>query len=163
MATRAEPIDTLMNKGHFEPQVALAIAEAVAVIMTDAQVVTVPVLDARVAELKACMTQIDHKTDLVKVDLEATIDLTRVNLEAKIDRFRAELEKKIDSVKAELEKRIDDVKAELEKKIDGVEHRLGKLIESTKSELVRWVLLAMLGSGAIQAAAAAFVNAVQNH
>ena len=163
MATRAEPIDTLMNKGNFEPQVALAIAEAVAVIMTDAQVVTVPVLDARVAELKACMTQLDHKTDLVNVGLETKIERVRMDLEAKIDRVKAELEKRIDSVKTELEKKIEGVKTELEKKIDGVEYRLGKLIESTKSELVRWVLLAMLGSGAIQAGAAAFVNAVQNH
>jgi hypothetical protein len=119
MATEAKAIDVLMSKGNFEPQVALAIAEAVAVIMTDAQVVTVPVLDARVAELKAGIKEVDHKVDLVKADLE--------------------------------------------KQIVGVESRLGKLIESTKSELVRWVLLAMLGSGAIQAGAAAFINAVQHH
>ena len=57
MATQAA-IDLLMNKGEFEPQVALAIAEAVAVTMTEAQVVTVPVLDSRVAAL-------DHRIELV--------------------------------------------------------------------------------------------------
>ena len=38
MATRAEAIDLLINKGQFEPQVALAVVEAVAVMMTEAQI-----------------------------------------------------------------------------------------------------------------------------
>lgn len=152
MATEAKAIDVLMNKGNFEPQVALAIAEAVALIMTDAQVVTVPVLDARVAELKTLIKEGDHKVDLVQADLGNKIDLFRAELDTKIDRVKGELESKIDRVKAELDNKIDLFKADLE-----------KLIESTKSELVRWVLLAMLGSGAIQAGAAAFINAVQHH
>lgn len=119
MATQAEAVDLLMSKGNFEPEVALAIAEAVDVIMTGAQVVTVPVLDARVAELKTSIKELDHKIDLVE--------------------------------------------SKLENRIVGVESRLGNLIESTKSELVRWVFLAMLGSGAIQAGAAAFINAIQHH
>jgi hypothetical protein len=126
MATRAEAIDVLMNKGNFEPQVALAIAEALTVMMTEAQIVTVPVLDARVAEIRASIVQLDHKADV---------------LEEKIDRVKGDLEGKIDLLKAEL----------------------GKLIESTKAELVRWVFLAMLGSGAIQAGAATLINAVQHH
>ena len=174
MATEAKAIDVLMNKGNFEPQVALAIAEAVALIMTDAQVVTVPVLDARVAELKTLIKEGDHKVDLVQAGLGNKIDLFRAELDTKIDRvqgelgnkidlFRAELDTKIDRVKGELESKIDRVKAELDNKIDLFKADLEKLIESTKSELVRWVLLAMLGSGAIQAGAAAFINAVQHH
>ena len=185
MATRAEAIDLLINKGRFEPQVALAVVEAVAAMMTEAQIVTVPVLDARVAEIRADIVQLDHKVDVVntslggkielcrtdlggkidrfKADLEAKIDLCRTELEAKIELCRTELEGKIDRVNANLEEKIDRVRGDLEGKIELLKAELGKLLESTKSELVRWVFLAMLGSGAIQAGAAALINAVQHH
>ena len=130
MATRAEAIDLLIDKGQFEPQVALAVVEAVAVMMTEAQIVTVPVLDARLAEIRADIVQLDHKVDVVNTSLEGKIELCRTGLEGKIELLEA---------------------------------KLGKLIESTKAELVRWVFLAMLGSGAIQAGAAALINAVQHH
>jgi N12 class adenine-specific DNA methylase len=152
MASRAEAIDILVDKGNFEPQVALAVVEAVVVMITEAQIVTVPVLDSRVAELRAEIRQVDHKIDLTKIGLEAKIDATRMDLEGKIERFKSDLEAKIDATRMNLEAKIELAKAEL-----------AKLIESTKAELVRWVLLAMLGSGAIQAGAAAFINAVQHH
>lgn len=41
-----------MRKSHFEPEVALGIAEAIEVSISLAQHVTVPVLDARLQELR---------------------------------------------------------------------------------------------------------------
>ena len=82
----------LIDKGGFEPRVALGIAEAIETSIMQAQIVTVPILDARLQELIA---QFDVK------------------------------------------------------------------IESTKAELVRWVFLAMLGNVALNAAAAAMLNALK--
>ena len=160
-------MDLLITKAGLEPQVALAITEAIYIIMIEAHIVTVPVLDARLAELgtalKADVTRLDHKIDRVNSNLETKIEVTAAALEKKIDVTAATLEKKIDLTAATLEKKIDVTAATLEKKIEVSTASLAQKIEGTKAELMRWILLAMLGSGAIQAAAAAFVNAVQRH
>jgi hypothetical protein len=85
----AAAVELLIDKGGFEPRVPLGIAEAIEAAMTQAQIVTVPILDARLAQL-----------------------------ETKIER--------------------------------------------NKAELVRWVFLAMLGNVALNAAAAAALNALKH-
>jgi hypothetical protein len=53
MAIHAEAVEILVSKGKFEPQVAIGIAAAIEVSMNRTQLVTVPILDARLQELKA--------------------------------------------------------------------------------------------------------------
>jgi uncharacterized small protein (DUF1192 family) len=89
MTLNAVAVELLIDKGGFEPRVALGIAEAIETSMMQAQIVTVPILDARLAQL-----------------------------ETKIER--------------------------------------------TKAELVRWVFLVMLGNVALNAAAAAALNALKH-
>jgi hypothetical protein len=100
MTLNAVAVEILIDKGGLEPRVALGIAEAIETSMMQAQIVTVPILDARLQELKAL-------------------------LEVKIA-------------------------------------EMGTRIERTKSELVRWVFLVMLGNVALNAAAAAVLNALKN-
>jgi hypothetical protein len=88
MSLNAVAIEVLIEKGGFEPRVALGIAEAIEISMTQAQIVTTPILDARIA-----------------------------HLEVKLER--------------------------------------------TKAELIRWVFLVMLGNVALNAVAAALLNAFQ--
>jgi len=174
MAIQAAAVDLLMNEGELEPPVALAIAKAMAVTMTEMQVVSVPVLDSRVAVL-------DHKSDLVESRLEKKIDVVESKLEKKIDLVESRLEKKIDLVEARLEKKIDLVKLDLEvvrtalegkievaktqveNKIDVAFARLEKLNEATKAELVRWVFVATIGSVFLQSIAAAIANTLMHH
>jgi len=77
MAIHAEAVEILVTKGRFEPKVAIGIAEAIEVSMTLAQLVTVPILDARLLELR---------TEL-KAELHALRHETKVELE----RMKAEL------------------------------------------------------------------------
>jgi hypothetical protein len=51
----AAAVDVLIRKSKFEPQVALGIAEAIDMAIQSAQLVTVPILDARLAALEARM------------------------------------------------------------------------------------------------------------
>lgn len=53
MAMQAATIGILIDKAKFDPQVALAIAEAIDNERQGSQLVTVPVLDARLADLKS--------------------------------------------------------------------------------------------------------------
>ena len=53
MTLHAAAVEILIEKGRFEPQVALGIAEAIEASMMHAQFVTIPILDARLQELRA--------------------------------------------------------------------------------------------------------------
>ncbi len=53
MAMQAATVGILIEKAKFDPQVALAIAEAIDNERQESQLVTIPVLDARLADLKS--------------------------------------------------------------------------------------------------------------
>jgi hypothetical protein len=126
MTSRAETVELLVRKAKFEPQVALAVADAIDNAMTDSQLVTVPILDARLAELRE---------DFAK-ELAAT---------------REALSKEISATN----ERVGVMSERLMKEIHVTSER-------TRSDLARWVLLAMLGSTAIGIGATAVTNALQH-
>jgi hypothetical protein len=68
MAIEAEAVEILVKKARFTPEVAVGVAEAIGVSINMAQLATVPILDARLEqlrhELKAAMEEI--KADLVR-------------------------------------------------------------------------------------------------
>ena len=64
MSVNAVAVELLIDKSGFEPRVALGIAEAIETSMTQAQVVTIPVLDTRVAQLEAKIESV--KAELVR-------------------------------------------------------------------------------------------------
>ena len=64
MISNTVSVQLLIDKGGFEPRVALGIAEAIEASMNQAQVVTIPVLDTRVAQLEAKIESV--KAELVR-------------------------------------------------------------------------------------------------
>jgi len=84
MAIQAAAVEILIQKARLEPQVALGIAEAIETSMMSAQFVTVPILDARLHELKA-------ETRIALASLEGKIDRRYGELETAIERSKAEL------------------------------------------------------------------------
>ena len=69
MSLNAVAVELLIDKGGFEPRVALGIAEAIETSMMQAQIVTVPILDARLQDLKA---QFDVKIAELGIRIERT-------------------------------------------------------------------------------------------
>jgi hypothetical protein len=65
MAIHAEAVEILVHKAHLEPEVALGVAEAIEVSINLTQVVTIPVLDARLQELRH-----DIKSDFAEMRTE---------------------------------------------------------------------------------------------
>jgi hypothetical protein len=84
MAIDAEAVEILIEKARFEPQVALAIAEAIEVSLVRAQIVTVPILDARLQELKA-------ETRVALMSLESKLSARIAEVEVKMERIKAAL------------------------------------------------------------------------
>jgi hypothetical protein len=66
MSLNAVAVELLIDKGGFEPRVAPGIAEAIETSMMQAQIVTVPILDARLQELKALL---EIKIESTKAEL----------------------------------------------------------------------------------------------
>jgi hypothetical protein len=109
MTSQAETVELLVRKANFSPQAALAVAEAIDNAMTNLQLVTVPILDARLAVMEHSLRR------------EIAVSTERLLKEIHVTN------------------------------------------ERTKSELVKWVLFAMLGSTAIGAGATAVTNAIQHY
>jgi hypothetical protein len=84
----ASTVDLLVSKARLEPEIAVAFAEAIDMALANAQLVTVPILDAR-------FTASEAKVDARFAASEAKVDARFTALEAKLD---AKLEK----VKADL-------------------------------------------------------------
>ena len=131
MAIHAATVGILVEKSKFEPEVALGVAEAIDLAMTQAQFVTVPILDARLHEIKTELRVLAEKVD-AKLDASA--------YKVDMQRFSAEFNAKLDTKFAALDARLNTKLAELEAK------------------LVRWVFLVMLGNVALSLAANALMN-----
>jgi hypothetical protein len=134
MALHAATVGILIEKSKFEPEVALGVAEAMDLAMTHSQFVTVPILDARLheikTELRVLQNRVDAKLDAISFDTKfAALDVKFAAVEARFDSKIAALEARLDTKMAELETR-----------------------------LVRWVFLVMLGNVALTLAANALVN-----
>jgi hypothetical protein len=98
--------------------------------MTQAQYVTVPILDARLHEVRA----------QIRV-LEGKLDASIKEQKADMQRLAAEMNGKIETKFAELNAKIDMKLAQME------------------ARLVRWVFLVMLGNVALSLAATTLLNA----
>jgi len=99
MAIHAEAVEILVRKSRFEPEVALGVAEAIEGSINLAQLVTVPVLDARILELKT-----ELKTEIQALRLEFKTELAQGlgNLSTEIQKVNANLSMEIQKVNANL-------------------------------------------------------------
>ncbi len=81
MAIQAEAVDILVRKSRFEPDVALGVAEAIGVSITLAQLVTVPVLDARLREITAeIKAEIKTETQTLRSEFHVAMEKTKAEL-----------------------------------------------------------------------------------
>ena len=94
----AATVELLVQKARLEPDTALAIAEAIDMAINNAQLVTIPILDARFAASEAKMdarfVAVDARFGAVDVRF-ASVDAQFITLEAKIlaalEKTKAEL------------------------------------------------------------------------
>jgi len=133
MAIHAEAVEILVRKSRFEPEVALGVAEAIEVSIKLAQLVTVPVLDARLLELKT--------------ELKAEIQALRLEFKTDFGKLSTEIQK---------------VNANLSTEIQKVNANLSTEIQKVNANLMRWVLLTMLGSTALSMAARSLMSMLSN-
>jgi hypothetical protein len=160
VAIHAEAVEILVRKAGFEPKVALGVAEAMEVSITLAQLVTVPVLDACLQELKH---ELKAEIQALRADfntLRADFNLLKEDfhiLRGDFNTLRGDfktLRAEFDTLRAEF----NTLRAEFET----LGEKFNGGIEKAKAELVRWVFVTMLGSVALSAAANQVLKAFAN-
>jgi hypothetical protein len=102
MALHAATVGILVEKAKFEPEVALGVAEAIELAMTQAQFVTVPILDARLQEVRAEIRVLEGKLDASTREHKADMQRLSAELDAKLNAQFAKMETKL----AEMETRL---------------------------------------------------------
>jgi hypothetical protein len=144
MALHAATVEILVEKAKFEPAVALGVAEAIELAMTQAQFVTVPILDARLHEIRA----------EIRV-LEGKLDASIKEHKADMQRLSAELDAKLNAQSAKMDAQFAKMDAKMDTKLAQMEAKLAQM----EAKLVRWVFLVMLGNVALSLAATTVLNA----
>jgi len=95
IALHAAAVGILIEKAKFEPEVALGIAAAIEASIMYAQLVTVPIFDARLQDLRA-------ETRVSFMSIESKLSTSVQELKSDILRSSAELETRMERTKAEL-------------------------------------------------------------
>jgi hypothetical protein len=95
MALHAATVGILVEKAKFEPEVALGVAEAIELAMTQAQFVTVPILDARLHEVRAEIRVLEGKLDANAKGHKADMQRLATELDAKIETKLAQMEARL--------------------------------------------------------------------
>jgi hypothetical protein len=91
--TSATTVDVLIQKGRFEPQEALAVAEAIDMAMTESPIVTIPILDARLAAFDQRFAALDHKIEVARLGLEKKIEVAAEKTNTGIEQIRTEIQR----------------------------------------------------------------------
>jgi hypothetical protein len=157
MTMKAATVEILIEKAHFEPRVAVAVAEAmdeaIDAKIRDAQPVTVPILDAR-------FTASEARVDARFTASEARVDARFAASEAKIDARFAASEAKIDARFTASEARVDARFTASEARVDArftaSEAKIDARFAAFKSELLTHLYGAILAQFAVLLALAYF-------
>jgi hypothetical protein len=102
MALHAATVEILVEKAKFEPEVALGVAEAIELAMTQAQFVTVPILDARLHEVSAEIRVLEGKLDASTKEHKADMQRLSAELNAKMETQFAKMETKLAEMEAKV-------------------------------------------------------------
>lgn len=162
---QAATVAILVSKAQFKHETAVAIAEAIDVEIAGAEFVTVPVLDVRLATLKA---RIQAEFQEFKAEMQADFQEFKAEMQAQFQKFKAEMQTDFQEFKAEVQGQIKELRnevQELRNEIQELRNEINELrayIQEVKAELVRWVFVVMIGNAAISAATMALVNALQH-
>jgi hypothetical protein len=91
MNLNAVAVERLIEKGGFEPRVAMGIVAAIETSMTQAQFVTVPILDARLKDFDVRLDARFKEIDVRFKEFDARLKETELRLELKIAGVKSEL------------------------------------------------------------------------
>ena len=154
---QAATVELLKRKGRFPSEQALAVAEAIDMAIADQQLVTVPILDARLVATEA-------KVDARFVAHEANVDARFAASEAKVEARFVAHEAKMDGRFVALEGKMDARFAASEAKMDGRFAQSDARIAALEARLDRFrlqiIIAILIGHVALGPVGIAIVEAI---
>lgn len=99
---KAETVGLLTTKGQFPTEQALAVAEAIAMALRDARLVTVPILDGRFATFEARLAALEARFVALEARVEAKLAAFEARVDAKLAAFEARMDQKFDRLRLQL-------------------------------------------------------------
>ena len=143
---RAETIERLSAKGHFSSEQALALAEAMDTVIEKAQLVTVPILDSRMAVIDSRFADVDLRFAQINVRFDQ-MEARFAQIDVRFERMEARFAK-VDARFESMEAQFGAVNA----RIDGVEARMKTGFEAVDIRFKVWGFRIILATVLSQAA-----------
>lgn len=107
---QAAIVDVLVQKGRFDPQIALAVAEAIDMTIGTSQLVTVPILDAR---LDTVESRVNARFDAVESRMNARFDAMASGVNVRFEALEARMDARFEAADAKTDAKLQSMKAEL--------------------------------------------------
>jgi tetrahydromethanopterin S-methyltransferase subunit G len=111
---KADTVDVLTTKGRFQTEQALAVAEAIDMAIRDAQLVTVPILDARFLEAGSRVDNRFAEADAKVEKRFAEVNQRFAEADVKLEKRFAEVNQRFAEVDAKVENGFTKITAQIE-------------------------------------------------
>jgi len=157
-------VDTLIQEADFSPRVALAVVKAMGSVVEQSQIVTVPVLDSRVAKLTA---EIDSRFAALRAEVDSRFAEARAEMDARFAEARAEMLTEFAKVRtemytgfaqlrSEMQSGFAEVKADREVLVAQFDAKLAAM----KTQLVFWIVGTMVANNYLPQIVSAITDAI---
>jgi hypothetical protein len=147
---QAATVELLTRKAQFPGEQALAVAEAIDMAIADPQLVTVPILDARLAAAKA---EMDVRFAAVDAKMDAGFAATKAELGAGFAATKADMDARFAATKADMDARF----AQTDARIAALDSRLDRFrLQIIIAILIGHVALGPMGMAIVKAIGRAF-------
>ena len=155
---RALTVETLVKKGRLEPEVAVAVAEAMDQTIVHAELVTVPILDARLAISKADFdarfaafsAQVDARFAAFSAQVDVRFAAFSAQVDARFAAFSAEVDGRFEAFSATIDARFAALRSEFTAFKAEIEARFATL----QTRIILWIVGSNLGTAYLPKVAA---------
>jgi hypothetical protein len=154
---QAATVELLTRKAQFPGEQALAVAEAIDMAIADPQLVTVPILDARLAAAKA---EMDVRFADAKAEMDARFAAVDAKMDAGFAATKAELGAGFAATKADMDARFAATKADMDARFAQTDARIAALDSRLDRFRLQIIIAILIGHVALGPMGMAIVKAI---
>jgi hypothetical protein len=178
---QAATVELLTRKAKFPSEQALAVAEAIDMAIADQQLVTVPILDARLAAAKAEMdvrfaaakadidsrfaaakAEMDSRFAAVDAKLDAGFAATKADMGAGFAATKADSDARFAGIKADSDARFAGIKADSDARFAQTDARIAELGSRLDRFRLQIIIAILIGHVALGPVGMAIIEAIRH-
>ena len=167
---QAATVELLTRKAKFPSEQALAVAEAIDMAIADQQLVTVPILDARLAAAKAEMdvrfaaakADIDSRFAAAKAEMDSRFAAVDAKLDAGFAATKADMGAGFAATKADSDARFAGIKADSDARFAQTDARIAELGSRLDRFRLQIIIAILIGHVALGPVGMAIIEAIRH-